>query len=169
MRTILFITFILLANLKGNDIESNKFAFSPDFFGLGGIGPNIEYIYKDFSIKTGIGMMIETQAFPISIYKNISFNNKITDIIGTPEVGLGFVTYDNDRKYIGTYLCTNFKKRFDYGMRSFPYISKSIYLRYGFYYGLLQYPVFNENKYKTRYWGMLQIGVVKYLSFGIFK
>ena len=99
----------------------------------------------------------------------ISFNNKITDIIGTPEVGLGFVTYDNDRKYIGTYLCTNFKKRFDYGKRSFPYISKSIYLRYGFYYGLLQHPVFDENKYKTRYYGMLQIGVVKYLSFGLFK
>tara|TARA_B100001250_G_scaffold237448_1_gene204043 strand:+ start:1201 stop:1665 length:465 start_codon:yes stop_codon:yes gene_type:complete len=151
MKSIVFIYF-LFSTLLADDVEPNKFkiAFSPDFIGLGGIGPNIELFYNSYSFKTGFGMMVNTPAIPIAIYKNIPIHNKITEIIGTPEIGLGYVVYNNDIEDKGIYLCTNFKIKRAYNKG---------YFRYGFYYGLIQY-----EGYPVRKFGMIQIGVIKYLK-----
>ena len=150
IKSILFIYF-LFSTLLCDDIKLNKFniAFSPDFIGLGGTGLNIELFYNKYSFRWGFGTWDGSEiTTPIAIYKNIPINNKITDIIGTPEIGLGHSF--NFFSETGTFLCTNFKKKMAYNTG---------YFRYGFYYGIVY-----AKELPSYGIGFPQIGFVKFLN-----
>ena len=164
MKKLILIIFISIAILQGNSTDSTKykFAFYPELLGLGGASLNIEYIIKDYSFTIGAGMMVNTPAFPIALYKNLLINNNITDLIGRPEIGLGYVSYlDNTRCHdtdgdqcveeskisSGIYLCSNLKYKLAYN---------SGFLRYGMYIGFL------KDGNNTRIWGFPTLGIVKH-------
>ena len=105
MKKSILITCLFSATLLGDGIDSTQYKFTiyPELVGLGGLPSiNIEYIIEDYSIRSGIGMIVmAANTYPIAIYRTF----------GKDEIGVGlFIADGGSGMQIGVVAAYNWKK-----------------------------------------------------------